>query len=827
MSGLLVQKNPKYKKSMKVLKFGGSSVASPETINKVKTIVTESLDNRIVVVSAFSGITDHLQQTAKMAAQGQDDYRQMFSEIEQRHLETTAQLITDGEQRSKAWKVIRKELDDLAKMYQGIHVVRELTPRILDYVLSFGERLSAYIISQAIDKAVYADARQFIRTDSAYGKAKLDFEISNQLINEYFKTIDQIAVIPGFIASSPDGETTTLGRGGSDYTAAIMAAALSADLLEIWTDVNGFMTADPGKVEKAYTIKQLSYAEAMELSHFGAKVIYTPSILPVQQKGIRTLIKNTFYPEFEGTLITHFDKALQNRYPIKGISSIDDVALVTIQGSGMIGVSGTAMRLFGSLAKEDINIILISQASSEHTISFAIAPQEVEHARQVLFEEFDLELNHKRNLSIDIETDLSIIAIVGENMKSTPGIAAKLFDSMGRNGINIVAIAQGSSELNISTVVKEKSLRKALNVIHDSFFLSEYLEVHLFQIGVGTVGGMLLEQLNQQQQQLLKDHKLKINLVGVADTNAMYFDTDGIELKNYQTIMQEKGMPSDLNKFVEQMDALNLRNSIFIDCTASADVAALYPKVLDTYTSIVTANKIANSSEYKKYQFLKESSTQKGLKFLYETNVGAGLPVIRTISDLIKSGDKIVKIEAVLSGTLNYIFNVLSPEIPLSKAIHMAQEKGYSEPDPRIDLSGIDVLRKLLILSREAGYQIEKEDIKTIPFLPKSCQKTASLDEFWKEVPKADADFEKKRQELTTAKKRWRYVASMENGEASIELIGVDRNHPFYHLEGSDNIILLYTERYVEQPLIVKGAGAGAAVTASGVFADIIRVANI
>jgi len=618
---------------------------------------------------------------------------------------------------------------------------------------------------------------------------------------------------------------TTLGRGGSDYSASIFAAALNAEVLEIWTDVDGFMTADPKKVEKAYAIENLTYSEAIELSHFGAKVIYTPTLRPVYKKNIPIIVLNTFNPALKGTVITS-KSSVDNRSPIKGISSIDHIDLITLQGTGMVGVSGTSMRLFGALARKNINIILITQASSEYSITFAVNPIDSLIAHEALNEEFKTEIDHNKELKILVEKNLSIIAIVGERMKNTPGISATLFKALGRNGINVIATAQGSSELNISVVIKYESLKKALNVIHDGFFLSRLKEMHLFVAGTGLVGSSLMKQIQKQHATLLSEHNLKINLIGVSNSRKMLIDKKGIPLDNYRDILKNSGEKGDISLFIQQMTRLNLRNSVFIDCTAEEDVAQRYGDILSRYVSIVTANKIACSSEQSYYQQLKAIANERGVKFMYETTVGAGLPIIKTINDLVLSGDKILKIEAVLSGTMNFIFNELGPEMPLSSAIRKAKEKGYSEPDPRLDLSGRDVVRKILILAREAGYQIEREDVVVNNILPDDCFK-GDLNHFFEKVKEIDADFEHKRKELTRQNLKWRYFATLEMGKARVELLTIGSDHPSFNLEGSNNIILLTTDRYNELPMVIKGYGAGADVTAAGVFADLMRVVNV
>jgi len=808
---------------MKVLKFGGSSVGSPERIRGVKKIVENLPADTIVVVSAFRGITDQLIKLGEMARMQDDTYKKELDQFSKRHVEAVKEVVQKQNQEFVLEEVNRM-LKDLDIVLHGVYLLKELTFKTLDYILSFGERLSAFIIAYAFDQAKFVDIREFIRTDSQFGNARVDFVLTNEMLKTAFSHFRDTVIVPGFVASNEDGDTTTLGRGGSDYTASIIAAALDAERLEIWTDVDGFMTADPRKVEKAYAVKHLTYSEAMELSHFGAKVLYTPTIKPVFQKNIPLVIKNTFNPSVPGTLISNKKEETDGTF-IKGISSIDNVDLITLQGAGMVGVSGVSMRLFSALAKARVNVIMITQASSEYSITFAINPLDTKRAVKSIEQEFASEIEVKE-IKVHIERELSIIAIVGEKMKNTPGISANLFRSLGRNGINVVATAQGSSELNISVVVQHKALKKALNVIHEGFFLSHYKELHLYVIGIGTVGRSLLSQIDHQKEKLMKQHKLKINLAGIANSKKMLVDKNCIDISHYLDSLEKLGERTDLHSFVKQMTRMNLRNSVFIDCTASEQVTALYPMILNSYASIVTANKIAASSEYKFYESLKSTAVDKNVRFIFETNVGAGLPIINTINDLIRSGDKILKLEAVLSGTLNFIFNEISSEVSLSKAVRMAQEKGFSEPDPRIDLSGIDVLRKLLILSREAGYKLEKKDVEIKSFLPESCF-SGSLDDFWAGLEKIDADFESKRKKLEEQNKKWRYVARLDNGNARIELMEVDFMHPSYPLEGSNNIILITTERYNEQPMIIKGYGAGAEVTAAGVFADVIRIANV
>lgn len=809
---------------MKVLKFGGTSVGSAENIQRVKDILLRQEDDMIVVVSALGGITDKILSAAKMAAIGTGYFQAELTEINMRHF-TTIENLFSGDQQAEVKEKVGLMLEELGRIIHGVSLIGELTPKTLDKIVGFGERLSSLIISEYIVGSKWFDSSKLIRTNSDFGKAIVNFPITNKLIQDAFAGFSGIAIVPGFISGNEADEYTTLGRGGSDYTGAIMAAAVDAASLEIWTDVNGFMTADPRVISKAYTIKMLSYSEAMELSHFGAKVIYPPTILPVYKKGIPVLIKNTMEPEAEGTLITdskHNGKDL----PIKGISSISNITLITIQGLGMVGVTGISARLFGALARQNVNVILISQASSENSISFAIDSPSSAKAEAAIRQEFEREIQLDQINKITIEDNLAIVAIVGENMKHATGIAGKLFNTIGKNGVNIIAIAQGASELNISWVVKVSDLRKTLNVVHESFFLSENVELNVFLLGIGLVGGNLLEQLKQQQPKLLKEKHLKIKLAGVANSKKMLFNREGIDIATFKEKMLADGQNSSLEQFKNEIIGLNMYNSIFVDCTANNKAAGLYAELLNANISIVTANKVAASSEYENYALLKKIAKRKGAKFLFETNVGAGLPIINTLNDLMNSGDTILKIEAVLSGTLNFIFNTISENIPLSQTIRMAKEQGYAEPDPRIDLSGVDVARKLLILVRESGYQFDMKDIKINTFIPEKYFQ-GSVDDFWKNIPEIDAEFEAKRKKLAEAGKFWRFVAKFEDGKAEIGLQEIGANHPFADLQGSNNLVMFTTERYHDFPMMIKGYGAGAAVTAAGVFADIIRVSNI
>jgi len=807
---------------MKILKFGGTSVGSIENVRRIGEIVLNQQDKIVVVVSALGGVTDQLLAVAQQAASGVKINGELTS-IRTRHEEMIKGLF-NVEDSTITIQALQPLFDELEKIVQGVTLIGELTPKTLDKILGFGERLSSILISKFLNVQLI-DSFAVIRTDRTFGKANVDFELTYQLISEVCATIDHFAVAPGFISSTSDGSMTTLGRGGSDYTAALFAAAVHAEQLEIWTDVDGFMTADPRVISKAYTIPMLTYSEAMELSHFGAKVIYPPTILPVYQKSIPIHIKNTLNPDGDGTLICQSEANVKD-HPIKGISSISGITLFTIQGLGMVGVTGISMRLFGALAKEEINVILISQASSENSISFAIDSHFADTARDAISLEFEREIASGRISKLACENELSIVAIVGENMKHSAGIAGKLFHTIGKNGINVVAIAQGASEQNISWVVKNSDLRKTLNVVHEAFFLSPYVELNIFLVGIGTVGRDLISQISRQQDKLKKEHRLKLKLTGVANSRKMIFDREGLDVSELKNTMSQSEEKSDLNLFCQTMVQMNMFNSVFVDCTADSKVADHYLFVLENYISIVAANKVAASSEYSRYRALKEMAAKHGVKFLFETNVGAGLPLISTINDLMRSGDRIVRIEAVLSGTLNYIFNTLSKEIPFSKAVRMAKEIGYSEPDPRIDLSGIDVIRKLVILARESGYRIEKEDVANNSFIPEKYF-NSSIEEFWNTISEMDEVFEKQRVVLETGKQKWRFVGVMDEGKASVSLKIVDPGHPFYDLEGSNNIILLTSERYNEYPMLIKGYGAGAAVTAAGVFADLIKVSNI
>ena len=809
---------------MKVLKFGGTSVGSVESILSLKNIVEHQSQDVIVVVSALGGITDKLIATSKLAVKGDEAYRGEFEAMVERHHTMIATIITDEEKRTKLLATVDSLLDQLRSIYYGVFLIRDISPKTSAAIVSYGERLSSNIVATLIEGAEWKDSRSFIKTELKHGKHVLDSELTNRLVREAFCEVPAITVVPGFISSDKySGEVTNLGRGGSDYTASIIAAALDAETLEIWTDVNGFMTADPRVIHTAYTITELSYVEAMELCNFGAKVIYPPTIYPVCVKNIPIRVKNTFNPSDPGTVIK--DKIDNDRKPIKGISSINGTTLITVTGLSMVGVIGVNRRIFTALADNGISVFMVSQASSENSTSIGVRDEDADEAVRVLNHEFAKEIETGAMFPMHAESGLATIAIVGENMKHTPGIAGKLFGTLGRSGISVIACAQGASETNISFVVDSKYLRKSLNVLHDSFFLSEYNVLNLFICGVGTVGGNLISQIHSQYEELKKSRRLKLNVVGISSSHNAIFCREGIDLGNYREELA-KSAPSDINHLREEVIGMNIFNSVFVDCTASSEVAGLYQEFLDHNISVVAANKVAASSDYESYLKLKETALKRGVKFLFETNVGAGLPIIGTINDLKNSGDKILKIEAVLSGTLNFIFNEISADVPFSETVWRAKQQGYSEPDPRIDLSGKDVVRKLVILAREAGYKVEQDDVEKHLFVPDEFFK-GSIDDFWKNLPSLDADFEAKRKVLESENKRWRFVAKLEHGKTSVSLEAVDQHHPFYDLEGSNNIVLLTTERYREYPMLIQGYGAGAGVTAAGVFANIMSIANI
>jgi aspartokinase/homoserine dehydrogenase 1 len=824
---------------MKVLKFGGTSVGSVKSILSLKRIVEAEARTQpvVVVVSALDGITDELIATSKIALQGDERWKDNFDAMVTRHHQMIDTIITDNKKRVDLFNKVDALFEQLRSIYYGVFLIHDLSGKTLDAIVSYGERLSSNIVASLVKNGVRMNARDFIRTEKKNGKHTLDADLTVKLVKEAFSQVDTtpnskaVYVVPGFIARDRDShETTNLGRGGSDYTAAIIAASLEAEILEIWTDVDGFMTADPKVIKSAYTINELSYVEAMELCNFGAKVIYPPTIYPVCIKNIPIKVKNTFNPNHPGTLIK--EKINDDNKPIKGISSIKGTSLITVTGLSMVGVIGVNRRIFTTLANKGISVFMVSQASSENSTSIGVRDEDAAAAAEALNAEFAKEIETGAMFPMQVESGLATIAIVGENMKQTPGIAGKLFGTLGRSGISVIACAQGASETNISFVVDGRFLRKSLNVLHDSFFLSEYKVLNLFICGIGTVGGMLLEQIRTQQQFLMQSRRLKLNVVGISDVDNFVLDRDGIDLDNYEKILRA-GFAANTEHMRDEIVKMNIFNSVFVDCTASRQIAQLYQTFLEHNISVVAANKIAASSDYNSYIKLRQTARDRGVWFRYETNVGAGLPIIGTINDLCNSGDKILKIEAILSGTLNFIFNEIAADVPFSETVRRAKEERYSEPDPRIDLSGTDVIRKLVILTREAGYQVEQEDVEKHLFVPDSYFE-GSIDDFWKKLPELDADFEARRKVLEAENKRWRFVATMEADEnnpssfkTSVALKEVPYGHPFYGLEGSNNIVLLTTERYKEYPMLIQGYGAGAAVTAAGVFANIMSIANI
>lgn len=812
---------------MKVLKFGGSSVATPQRIQNVIEVLKPYLKEEVAIVfSAFGGVTDNLIEISTLALEGKSAYKDKLAQIEKRHLDVVRELIGVQKQ-SSILAQVKIKINELEDVLHGVYLVKERTPRTLDYIMSFGERLSAYIIAEVMKDqgiaASYLDARTVIRTDSNFGHAKVDFEVTNKRIVDHFKNNTDVQIITGFIATAESGETTTLGRSGSDYTAAIFAGALNATDLEIWTDVDGMMTADPRMVKKAFTVPQMSYEEAMELSHFGAKVIFPATMQPAMINKIPIWIKNTFNPTFKGTVI-HAEST--NGKLIKGISSMNGITLLNVQGSGLLGVVGVSMRLFATLAREKISVILISQASSEHSICIAIESQHAKHAKRAIEKEFQNEIRNEEIDEVQVESELSIVAVVGDGMKHSPGTSGRMFSALGKNGINIVAIAQGSSERNISVVIRQADVAKGLNALHEAFFLSDRKVLNVFLVGTGLIGNSLLTMIDDQFEKLAKENLLEISVIATANSKRMLFSEEGLDLSEAIETMKVKGESMDMKSFVDRMVSLNKPNSIFVDCTSSEEVTDFYEAILEANISIVTPNKKANSGPHEKYYRLKNTAFQRGAKFLYETNVGAGLPVLNTLNDMLLSGDKVISIEGVLSGTLNYIFSTYASGRKFSEVVKEAKEKGYTEPDPRDDLSGKDVARKILILSREAGLQLELDQIPIQNLVPADCQGEMSVDQFFARLEKHDAAYEKLLEDANAKGEKLRYKAMLRDGKVSVELGSVDSQHPFYSLSGSDNIILLTTERYHDRPMVIRGPGAGAEVTAAGVFADIIRIGH-
>lgn len=813
---------------MKVLKFGGTSVGSVESIKKLLQIIEkeQSCSNKpLIVLSAMSGVTNLLSEMANKAEKG-ISFTDDLKALEERHFHIIKELLAVSKQ-NPVFTKLRILFNELEDILQGVMILGELTPRTRDLILSYGERCSAFMISkiagQKHDDDLFVSAADLIKTDSNYGQAHVNMDLSELLIRDFYqKNNDKIIFTTGFIASNEEGRITTLGRGGSDYTAAIIASALNAEEIEIWTDVNGMMTADPRMVKKAFSLSELSYTEAMELSFFGAKVIYPPTMIPAFLKKIPIVIRNTFEPEFTGTVIRH--DCENSNLAIKGISSINEISIINVEGSGMVGKAGFSGRLFSLLAREQINIILITQSSSEHSITFAIHPADAEKAQKLIAQEFELELLAKKMEVPIFEENLSVLAIVGENMKQTPGISGKLFHALGRNGINVRAIAQGSSEYNISVIIGREDLNKALNAVHDAFFVDLNKTLHLFCVGTGNIGATLFRQLLAHKEFLQKHNGLQIKLIGVTNSRKMIFNEEGIDLENWNESLQNQGEKADLSQFVHKMKAMNLPNCVFADNTASAQPIDFYHEIFSANISIVTCNKIGNSASFEQYKLFRDSARLHGVDFFYETNVGAGLPIVKTLKDLMLSGDRIISIEAILSGTISYIFNNYKGEISFHDVVKQAQEKGYTEPDPRDDLRGTDFMRKMLILARDAGYELEAEDVIIDNMLPQSCLDAKSVDDFYAALKGEHAFFEQMKNTAESDKKVLRYIGKLENGQVKISLQMVDETHPFYALSGSDNIISFSTDRYRERPMVVKGPGAGAEVTAAGVFADIVNV---
>ncbi|MFC4219068.1 bifunctional aspartate kinase/homoserine dehydrogenase I [Flagellimonas marina] len=813
---------------MKVLKFGGTSVANPENINKVKSIVQKLDKEKVaVVVSAFGGVTDLLLNTSALAARQDTAYKESLKTIEDKHITAIRELIPVQNQ-SSALSKVKSDMNVLETLLEGSFLIGELTPKLSDKIVSYGELLSSYIISEFFKSegldAIFKDSRELIITDNNFGKANVNFEKTNQNCIDFFKeNKHQIVVLPGFVSSSKSGDSTTLGRGGSDYTAAIIAGAVEADILEIWTDVSGMYTANPRLVKQAKCVAHISYEEAMELSHFGAKVLFPPTIQPVLGKGIPIAIKNTFDPENPGTLITKNTNG--NGKTVRGISHVGNISLLSLEGPGMIGIPGISKRFFETLSLKNISIVLITQASSEHSICVGIADEDVDVAAEAVNETFEYEISTKKIKPVIVEKDLTIIALVGDNMKSHQGLSGKMFSTLGKNNVNIRAIAQGASERNISAVIKKDDVKKALNSLHETFFEENIKQLNLFVMGVGNVGSKFLDQIRQQKKYLKEELKLNVRVIGISNSRTMAFDENGIPLKEWETVLAN-GEKADKQTFFDRIKSLNYRNSVFVDNTASAEVSKTYADYLHNSISVVTCNKIACSSDYTYYKELKQLAKQYNSPFLFETNVGAGLPIIDTLKHLIASGDKIKKIQAVLSGSLNFVFNTFNDSVTFHDVVKQAQEQGYTEPDPTIDLSGVDVMRKILILARESGYELDIDDIANEAFLPKESLETDSNEAFFESLKKYENDFQKMYKEAANADSKLKYVAQFEDGKAKVGLQKIPKGHDFYNLEGSDNIVLFYTERYPNQPMIIKGAGAGADVTASGIFADIIRIGN-
>jgi len=813
---------------MKVLKFGGTSVGSEKSISAIIEILKqETAENGspVVVLSAMGGVTNLLSAMATKAASG-ESFIEYLSELQNRHFDVIKALL-DVPRQNPVFTRLKLYFNELEDILQGIASLRELTPRINDLVLSYGERCSTLLVSkiaeQHFGEAVFADATELIRTDSNFGQAHVNTELSEMLIRNFYQEhAGKLIFVTGFISSNDEGRITTLGRGGSDYTAALIGSALHSEAIEIWTDVNGMMTADPRMVKKAFPLEELSYTEAMELSYFGAKVIYPPTMIPAFLKKIPIVIRNTFEPAFPGTVIRH--DCRDAKHNIKGISSINEISLLNLQGSGMVGKAGFSGRLFSLLAREQINVILITQSSSEHSITFAVKPADALNARKLIEREFELELEAKKIDLPVIEDSLSILAIVGENMKETPGISGTLFQALGRNGVNVRAIAQGSSEYNISVIISRHDLAKALNAVHDAFYTDLKKTLNVFCLGTGNIGRTLFRQIGEHRDFLQKQNGILINVIGVSNSRKMAFNEEGLNLDNLQEALFESGEEADLDLFISRMKEMNLPNAVFVDNTASPLPISRYAEVFSSNISVVTCNKIGNSSDYAQYRNFRDLAHKHGVDFYYETNVGAGLPIIRTLKDLMMSGDRVIRIEAILSGTISFIFNSFKGDASFHDVVKLAQEKGFTEPDPRDDLSGMDFMRKMLILARDAGHELEQSDIRIQNILPQSCLEAQSVDEFYAELLANDEYFEQIKKEAEASGKVLRYIGKLEDGKVAITLQMVDDSHPFYMLSGSDNIISFTTDRYKDRPLVVKGPGAGAEVTAAGVFSDIVNV---
>ncbi|MFT4551702.1 MAG: aspartokinase/homoserine dehydrogenase 1 [Chlamydiales bacterium] len=816
---------------MKILKFGGTSVGSPANIKSVMQIVEDAQEDGervVVVVSAFGGVTDRLIEMGKLAATGDNRYHELLDSLEQRHLEAVKALVEEGELRTCIISNVKESLKKLFDVFHGIYLLKELSLKTMDLLVSFGELLSAYIIAEAFKDsgvdAEFLDTRDLLKTDESFGCGKVYFERSYQNIQEFFTENKRLQIATGFIASTFNNETTTFGRGGSDFTAALFGRALEVSAIEIWTDVDGVMTADPRKVGRAFPINAMTYEEAMEMSHFGAKVLHPPTMHPAVEKNIPIIIKNTFNPLANGTVISR--QALMNGHPIRGVSSIDEVTLLRIQGPGMLGIAGVSMRIFGALARRGISIILITQASSEHSICIAVEPTSARDAQREIEDEFSLEIYAHQVDEVIVEKDLSIIAVVGERMRHSPGIAGRIFSALGRNLINVIAIAQGSSELNVSFITKKSEEVKALNVIHDAFFEPDLRPVNIFLTGTGLIGSTLLEQIKDQSESLKENHQVDMRIVGLADSKRMAFDDTGIDLIGWRERLNYSPQRMDIDKFIRRMKDLNLRNSIFVDCTASASISEQYVRIMQTGFSIVTPNKMANTSNYSTWLELKKAAISCSVRYLYETNVGAALPIINTLHGLLYSGDEILRIESILSGSLSYVFNSISESRSFSEVFSEAIDKGFTEPDPRIDVNGVDVARKILILARECGCKMELGDVKLEKIVDESVLMSPEIPEFLEKLTTLDAAFEEKRKKAESNGKVLRYVSTYEDGKAEVSIMEVGEEHPFYSLSFTDNIVAFKTKRYFERPLVIRGPGAGGDVTAGGVFADIMSLCN-